>query len=529
MMKKLKIFLLSFVALTAVGAHARVDFDPSKKLATAEYVIRSLYADSVDMEKVVEQGIVGMLKELDPHSLYTNAEETKALTEPLNGNFSGIGVQFQIVQDTVYVVQTVASGPSEKVGIIPGDRIIAANDTVLAGRKLANSQIMKQLRGPKGSWVNLKVVRRSEPDTLVFRVKRDDIPLYTVDASYMAAPGVGYIRISSFGQTTTEEFRSALAKLKSEGMTDLIIDLQDNGGGYMQPAIDIAQTFLNPGDMIVYTEGLRQPAQHFHSRGGSNHMDGRVVVMLNEFSASASEILAGALQDNDRAAIVGRRSFGKGLVQRPIPFPDGSMIRLTTAHYYTPSGRSIQKPYNKGNDDSYKNDLKNRYDHGEIFSADSMRIDSTKVYHTRLGRPVYGGGGIIPDRFVPADTTGINKYFREVRAKNAINQYVVDYVETHRKELNQNYPDEQVFIEKFEVTPEMMSDFVAMAAKLGAEGTDEERAIAAPLLEANIKGLIGRDLFTSATYFRILNPITPIYREALRLILNSKDYDAIFN
>ncbi len=521
--------MLCLAALTAAGAHAQVEFDPAKKLATAEYVIRSLYADSVNMEKVVEQGIVGMLKELDPHSLYTNAEETKALTEPLNGNFSGIGVQFQLVQDTVYVIQTVASGPSEKVGIIPGDRIISANDTVIAGRKLANSQIMKQLRGPKGSWVNLKVVRRSEPDTLVFRVKRDDIPLYTVDASYMAAPSVGYIRISSFGQTTTDEFNKAVKELKAQGMKDLIIDLQDNGGGYMQPAIDIAQTFLNPGEMIVYTEGLRQPAQYFPARGGGKRLDGRVVVVLNEYSASASEILAGALQDNDRAAIVGRRSFGKGLVQRPIPFPDGSMIRLTTAHYYTPSGRSIQKPYNKGNDDSYRNDLKDRYDHGEIFSADSMRIDSTKVYHTRLGRTVYGGGGIIPDRFVAADTTGINKYFRNVRAKNAINQYVVDYVETHRKELNRRYPSEKAFIEKFEVTPEMMADFADMAAKLGAEGTAEQQAEAAPLLEANIKGLIGRDLFTPATYFQILNPITPTYREALRLILDQKDYDSIFN
>lgn len=506
---------------------ARADFDPAKKLSTAEYVIRNLYADSVNMDRVVEQGIVAMLKELDPHSLYTNATETKALTEPLNGNFSGIGVQFQLVQDTVYVIQTVAGGPSEKVGIIPGDRIVSANDTLLAGRKLPNSQIMKHLRGPKGSWVNLKVVRRSEPDTLVFRVKRDDIPLYTVDASYMAAPSVGYIRISSFGQTTTEEFNKAIAQLRKQGMKDLIIDLQDNGGGYMQPAVELAEQFLPSGKIIVYTEGLRQPAHYYRSTGGGHQAAEKVVVLINEYSASASEILAGALQDNDRAAIVGRRSFGKGLVQRPLPFPDGSMIRLTTAHYYTPSGRSIQKPFERGNSDSYKNDLKERYDHGELFSADSIRVDSTKVYQTGNGRVVYGGGGIIPDRFVAADTTGVNKYFRDVRAKNAINQYVVDYVEQNRKQLNKQYPSEQKFIDHFKVTSEMMADFTALAASLGAEGSDEQRAASAPLIQTYIKSLIGRDLFTPATYFRIVNPITPSYREALRLIQNSADYDSI--
>lgn len=526
-MKYLKLTIFCVTALIALAV--RADFEPAKKLSTAEYVIRNLYADSVDMERVVEQGIVAMLKELDPHSLYTNATETKALTEPLNGNFSGIGVQFQLVQDTVYVIQTVAGGPSEKVGIIPGDRIVSANGTLLAGRKLPNSQIMKHLRGPKGSWVNLKVVRRSEPDTLVFRVKRDDIPLYTVDASYMAAPNVGYIRISSFGQTTTDEFNKAVGQLRKQGMKNLIIDLQDNGGGYMQPAIEIAEQFLPAGQTIVYTEGLRQPAHYYRSKGTANQVAENVVVIINEYSASASEILSGALQDNDRAAIVGRRSFGKGLVQRPLPFPDGSMIRLTTAHYYTPSGRSIQKPYERGNSDSYKNDLKDRYDHGELFSADSIRIDSTKVYHTGRGRAVYGGGGIIPDRFVAADTTGVNKYFRDVRAKNAINQYVVDYVEQNRKQLNKLYSSEQKFIERFSVTPEMMANFTSLAASLGAEGTEEQRRAAAPLIETYIKSLIGRDLFTPATYFQIVNPITPSYREALRLIQDSSDYDSILN
>ena len=525
-MKILRTLIFCLVGLGCASA-ARANFDAAKKLMTAQGFIQNYYADSVNMDRVVEQGIIAMLKELDPHSLYTDAAETKALTEPLNGNFSGIGVQFQLVQDTVYVIQTTAGGPSEKVGIIPGDRIVAANDTVIAGRKLHNSDIMKRLRGAKGSWVNLKVVRRSEPDTLVFRVQRADIPLYTVDASYLAAPGVGYVRISSFGQTTAEEFREAVDRLRKQGMTDLIIDLQDNGGGYMQPAIEIAEYFLQPNDEVVYTQGLHQPARHFRANKVKDPLAGRVVVMLNEYSASASEILAGALQDHDRAAIVGRRSFGKGLVQTPIPFPDGSMIRLTTAHYYTPSGRSIQKPYERGNADSYRNDLKDRYDHGEIFSADSVRLDSTKVYHTRGGRTVYGGGGIMPDRFVAADTTGINKYFREVRAKNVLNQFVVDYVENNRKSLRANYPTEALFVHEFKVSAAMMEEFHEMARELGAESTPEQQKAAAPLIKANIKALIGRDLFSPSTYFEVVNPITPTYREAMRLIQNPTNYDSI--
>ena len=525
-MKAKYTLLLPLLAAGAISASAQ-GLDAARKLQVAEHIISNYYADTLNIDRIVEQGIIGMLKELDPHSTYTTAAETKALTEPLNGNFSGIGVQFQMVQDTVYVIQAVPSGPSEKVGIIPGDRIVAANDTVIAGVKMANSQVMKRLRGPKGSIVNLKVVRRSEPDTLVFRVKRDDIPLYTVDAAYMADPTTGYVRVSSFGAETVKEFRKALDDLRRKGMKNLIVDLQDNGGGYLNSSVEMAEMFLPQGSTVVYTAGLNQSPHYFMARERKPDLEGKVVVLVNEYSASASEIMSGAMQDNDRGLIVGRRTFGKGLVQRPFPFPDGSMIRLTTAHYYTPSGRSIQKPYERGKGDDYRNDLKNRYDHGEFYSADSIKIDKSVAYTTAGGRTVYGGGGIMPDSFVPADTTGINKYFRELRAKNVINQYVVDYVEKHRKELNKQYKTEDRFLNGFEVTGQMLEEFAALGEQLGVKPDPEQMAECRPFIVGNIKGLIGRDLFTPATYYQVMNPLSPIYKAGLRLINNDEEYNSL--
>lgn len=523
----MKRLALTFGLSCALALSSSAQIEPGRKLATAEYIIEHFYADSINLDRVVEQGIVGMLKELDPHSSYTTAEETKALTEPLQGNFSGIGVQFQMVQDTVYVIQAVAAGPSEKVGIIPGDRIVAANDTVIAGVKMTTQNVMKHLRGPKGTFVNLKVVRRSEPDTLLFRVKRDDIPLYTVEASYMADPTTGYIRISSFGAETAKEFSKALDDLRSRGMNNLIIDLQDNGGGYLSAAVELAQMFLPKDAVIVYTQGLNQKPQYFKSENNNADLSSKIIVLTNEFSASASEILSGAMQDYDRGIIVGRRTFGKGLVQRPFPFPDGSMIRLTTAHYYTPSGRSIQKPYEKGKGDEYVSDLKNRYDHGEFYSADSIHFDDSLKYKTlRTGRPVYGGGGIMPDIFVPADTTGINKYFREVRAKNVLNQFVVNYVESNRQALNANYPDEDTFIASFEVSPEMLGDFARLASELGVEDAKEDEFdLCKPYIVGNIKGLVGRDLFTPSTYYRVMNNYSPAFSKALELINSTEEYN----
>ncbi|MDE5900500.1 MAG: S41 family peptidase [Muribaculaceae bacterium] len=526
-MKKL---LLSAVAagtlLAAVAQNPQ--FDAMRKLQLTEAIIENYYVDSVNPDTVVQEAIIAMLKTLDPHSTYTTAEETKALTEPLNGNFSGIGVQFQMSQDTVYVIQPTAGGPSEKVGIIPGDRIVAANDTAIAGVKMPQSAVMKRLRGPKGSIVKLKVVRRSEADTLEFRVKRDDIPLYTVDASYMADPTTGYIRISSFGAETASEFVKAYNQLVGKGMKNLIIDLQDNGGGYLNAAVDVSQMFLNPGSTIVFTQGLHQSPQFFFAEQTRPIVDNRVIVLTNEYSASAAEILSGALQDNDRGLIVGRRTFGKGLVQRPFPFPDGSMVRLTTAHYYTPSGRSIQKPYTKGETDTYGEDLIERYKHGEFSSADSIKLDKSKKFSTiNNNRAVYGGGGIMPDLFVPIDTTGVNKYYRELRAKNVINQFVLDYVEQHRSTLKKEYKNEDAFIDRFAVTDRMIDEFVALGQKLGVEADAGQLAECRPFLDLVIKGLVGRDLFTASTYSRVVNPINPVYREALKLINDTERYEAL--
>ena len=528
-----KIFRTLAAVLTVAGLTAGITaqtIDPARKLLMAESVIENYYVDRVNADTIVQEAIVAMLKTLDPHSTYSDAAETKALTDPLNGKFSGIGIQFQLLNDTVYVIQTIANGPCERVGVLPGDRIVACNDTLLTGKSMANSVVQKHLRGAKGSVANLKVVRRSEPDTLHFRVIRDDIPLYTVDAAYMAAPGVGYVKVSSFGAETPKEFSKAISSLQKQGMIHLMIDLQDNGGGYLQSAVDLASYFLPAGSTVVYTEGLNQPVKYFRAANGYPMTQPRIVVLTNEYSASASEILTGAIQDNDRGVVVGRRTFGKGLVQRPIPFPDGSMIRLTTARYYTPSGRCIQKPYAKGKGEDYSHDLDERYKHGEFSSADSIHLDKSHPYHTlKLGRSVYGGGGIMPDVFVPIDTTGFNKFYREVRAKNVLNQFVASYVEKNRDQLKRAYPKEDTFVEKFTVSDQLYADFVADAKNYGVEGSAAEIAESRSLLAPMLAGLMGRDLFEQRTYYRMANNVNPVYREALRMITNSESYNTILS
>ena len=338
--------LACFFSITAIQAQENKKNDsPIRKLTLAQFAIANLYVDETDADKLVESAIMGMLEELDPHSTYSNAEEVKKMNEPLQGNFDGIGIQFNIAEDTLFVIQPVSGGPSEKVGIRAGDRIIMVNDTLIAGVKMTTDDITRRLKGPKGTKVDVKVVRRGVDEPLSFTIKRDKIPVYSLDASYMITPKIGYIKINRFGATTYEEFMDALASLKGQGLQDLILDLQGNGGGYLNAAIDIANEFLSGGELIVYTEGRRNPRREFFAKGNGKHQGGKLVVLVDEYSASASEIVSGAIQDWDRGWIVGRRTFGKGLVQRPIDLPDGSMIRLTIARYYTPAGRCIQKPY----------------------------------------------------------------------------------------------------------------------------------------------------------------------------------------
>ena len=488
-----------------------------RKLQLAEMAISRLYVDTVNEESLVENGIRGMLEKLDPHSSYTTARETKAMNESLNGSFEGIGVQFNMQEDTLIVIQTVTNGPSEKVGIQAGDRIIAVNDTAIAGVKMSKEEIMKRLRGPKGTKVRLTIIRRGIGERLTFLVTRAKIPVKTLDAWYMISPGIGYIRIGSFGATTYDEFMKAVNDLRAKGMNDLVLDLEDNGGGYLQAAVQVANEFLQRGDLIVYTEGRRFPRQDYKAQGNGKLRSGNVTVLVNEFTASAAEIVTGALQDQDRALVVGRRSFGKGLVQRPIDFPDGSMMRLTIAHYYTPSGRCIQKFYKKGDRKDYEMELDQRYKHGELYSADSIHFaDSLKFYTLRRHRIVYGGGGIMPDVFVPLDTTLITSYHRKLAAKGIVISANLRYVDNNRKQLKRRYPDFQSFLNGFEVPRALIDEIVAEGKKQKVEPKDEaEMKQTLPYLRTQLKALIARDLWDMSEYFQIINIQNPILQKAL--------------
>lgn len=502
---------------------------PDRKLLMAEQVIERFYVDSVDAGNMVQDAIVAMLKTLDPHSSYSDPEETKELTTPLEGNFSGIGVQFNMLNDTLFVIQTTSGGPSEKVGILPGDRIVQAGDSVIAGRKLPNSRIIKILRGPKGSEVDLKVLRRGEAEPIVFHVVRDDIPVYSVDAAYMADPTTGYIRVSRFGEETDKEFEAALEKLRKQGMQNLIVDLEDNGGGYLQAAHQLASHFLDKGDMVVYTDAPKMGRTVYAVEKPGNFNKGRLVIMANQYSASASEILSGAVQDNDRGLIVGRRTFGKGLVQRPFPFPDGSMIRLTVSRYYTPSGRSIQKPYAPGDEESYRKDMLHRYEAGEFSSADSIHLpDSLRFETLHNHRPVYGGGGIMPDLFVPIDTTAFTPYYRNLVAKGILNRFCITYVDRNRSQLNREYPDVDAFIAKFSVDSAMIDDIVKLGVADSVKLDSAQLERSRPMIETIVKGIIARDLFDTSAYFRVVNPqLSPVYREALGLINDERRYNRL--
>ena len=515
-------FLAAWTWQTAM-AQLRVDTgkdSPLRKLEMAEMAISRLYVEPVDENKLAEDAIRGMLEKLDPHSTYTSARETKALTESLQGSFEGIGVQFNIVQDTLLVIQTISNGPSEKVGVLPGDRIVMVNDSAFAGVKLSRDEMVRRLRGPKGTKVKLGILRRGIGGVLSFVVTRDKIPVKTLDAAYLIRPGVGYIRIGSFGATTYEEFMQALSTLQSKGANRLILDLQDNGGGYLQAAVQVANEFLQRDDLIVYTQGRSVRREAFFAHGNGHLLEGRVVVLINEFSASAAEIVTGALQDQDRAEVVGRRSFGKGLVQRPIELNDGSMIRLTIAHYYTPTGRCIQKPYTKGDAASYEREIDARYQHGELYSADSIHLaDSLKFKTLRRGRTVYGGGGIMPDYFVPLDTTQFTRFHRQLAAKSILINTTLRYVDRQRKTLKRLYPAFSDFYRRYEVPQSLVDELLVEAEKQKLRPKDKaEWECTLPLVKNQIKALVARDLWDMSEYFQVMNEENHTVRKALKLL-----------
>ncbi len=500
-----------------------------QKLLNAQYAISNFYVDTVNNDKLVEEAIKGMLESLDPHSTYTDAKETKELEEPLQGEFSGIGIQFNMKQDTLYVIQTIVGGPSEKVGIMAGDRIITVNDTTIAGKKMKNTDIMKRLRGKKGTKVTVQVKRGSNPELITFRITRDNIPLYSVDAAYMIDAKTGYILISRFGAKTHEEMMEAIKKLEKQGMKQLIIDLGNNGGGYLNAAIDMCNEFLQRRQLIVYTEGNSSPRQEATADGFGNYKDLKMVVLVDQFSASASEIFSGAMQDWDRAVVVGRRSYGKGLVQRPFRFDDGSMMRLTVARYYTPSGRCIQKPYTKGDKKHYEEDLIDRSKEGEYFHLDSIHFNDSLSYKTlKNGRTIYGGGGIMPDVFVPLDTTENSKYYRDLLAKGIINQYAVDYVDKHRAQIKNDYKDVYDFDKRFSLTDADMKNFIAMGEKDSVKYNEKDYKTSERLFKTVLKGLVARDVFADpGAYTIIINHRNNDVQEALRVINDDKLYNSL--
>lgn len=517
------VFLFCLFTFLPSHSQMRVNFSedsPMRKLHIAEMAITNLYVDSVDERKLVEDAIRGMLEKLDPHSSYADPEEVKAMNEPLQGNFEGIGVQFNMVDDTLLVIQPVSKGPSEKVGIMAGDRIVSVNDTAIAGVKMAREEIMRRLRGPKGTKVDLGIVRRGVAETLKFTVKRDKIPVKSVDAVYMIRPGVGYIRIGNFGATTYGEFMRGLEQLRKEGMRDLILDLQDNGGGYLQAAVQVANEFLQKNELIVYTEGRQFPRMDYKARGNGDFREGRVLVLVNEFTASAAEIVSGAIQDHDRGTIIGRRTFGKGLVQRPVDLPDGSMIRLTIAHYYTPAGRCIQKPYTKGDIEDYALDFDKRLKHGELTNRDSIHFaDSLRFYTLKERRPVYGGGGIMPDVFVPLDTMQYTKYHRQLVLKGIVINTDLRYIDNHRDQLRSLFPTFEAFRTGFQVPQALIDDVMKDGEKQGVKPEDDaELQKTLPYLKAQLKALVARDLFDMSEYFQIINEESDIVKAAIKCL-----------
>lgn len=514
LMNRLYIFIAAF--MLAVTVNAQQMSEQLRKLCFAEAAISHIYVDSVNETQLVEDAIKGMLEKLDPHSTYTPPKDVRALTEPLTGSFEGIGVQFNMSEDTLVVIQPVSGGPSEKVGIIAGDKIVQVNDTAIAGVKMDRDEIMRRLRGPKGTKVNLGIVRQGVKGIQKFVVTRDKIPVYTLDGSYMIDATTGYIRLGSFGQTTHDEFVKAVKELKAKGMKDLVLDLQGNGGGFLSAAVDISNEFLDDNKMIVYTEGRLNGRNEFRARSGGHMLDGKVVVLVDGYTASAAEIVTGAIQDNDRGIVVGRRTFAKGLVQRPIDLPDGSLLRITVAHYYSPSGRCIQKPYVKGDKKSYDSDMMTRLQSGELMHADSIHFPDSLKFTTLKGRTVYGGGGIMPDVYVPLDTMKYTRLHRELAAKSCIVNTTLKYLDKNRKNLQKTYKTFEDFNKRFEVPEAELTLLKDYADKANVTYTDSMYEATLPMLRVQMKALLARDLWDMSEYFKISNLTNEIYVQGLK-------------
>lgn len=485
------------------------------KLNSILKYIEGQYVDTVSMNNLVESTIPTVLENLDPHSVYIPASDLQEVNEPLDGGFDGIGITFNMPEDTIIVITTIPGGPSERVGLIPGDRIVTIDDSTVAGVDINQNDIVKMLKGPNGTSVKVGVSRKGVDEPITFEIIRDKIPIYSVDVSYMVKEDIGYIKISRFARTTYQEFIDAVDELQNKGMQKIIIDLRGNNGGYMDAATNIANEFLSEGKLIVYTEGKARPRQNIYSNAKGRCLNTQVAVLLDEFSASASEILAGAIQDNDRGAVIGRRSFGKGLVQEQILFSDGSAVRLTIARYYTPTGRSIQKPYDNGTDDYYY-DISNRYIHGEFQERDSIHLNDSLQYTTPGGRTVYGGGGIMPDFFIPLDTTGITTYFNQVARRNIIYRFAFEYADDNRSKLSEF--DNAEGIETYLEQQRILDKFILFAKDNGIKPNYKQIEISKEVLETQLKAYIARNIIDNEGFYPIIKKIDSTLIRAIEII-----------
>jgi carboxyl-terminal processing protease len=526
MKKSLSCGLLILSILSGWGLQAQVLNEQVMKFGTVLDRIQRYYVDSINQEMLVEDAIKGLLKELDPHSSYLTPKEVEEMNEPLQGNFEGIGVSFNILNDTVYIISPISGGPSEKVGIMAGDRIIKVDGKNIAGISITNDQVFALLKGKKGTRVNISILRKGE-GLIDFDVTRDKIPIYSVDASYNAGDGIGYIKLNRFSMTTMDEFQKAIKTLKEENVKNLILDLTGNGGGYLDVAISLADQFLETNKLVLYTQGVNSPKQEYYSTRDGSFEKGHLVILIDEGSASASEIVTGAIQDWDRGIIVGRRSYGKGLVQKQMPLPDRSMIRLTVAKYYTPTGRLIQKPYKMDRDD-YDKDLLNRYMNGEMAHKDSIHFpDSLKYYTLKNTRLVYGGGGIMPDYFVSIDTSYYSDYYRQLIRKGLLNRYVLQYVDARRNELHRKYTDFAAFKTGFVLTDDFMTAFYNFASENGLPKNDKDLALSGNQIQLLLKSYIARDLWSNNEFFEILNDNDPKFETAMNILRNWDKYEVM--
>lgn len=520
------ITILFVISINGLAQSKQRSADPkatTMKFNTLMQLINYYYVEDVDQPKLTEEAIVAVLKELDPHSVYISKDEVEKTNEPLVGNFDGVGIQFQIYKDTILVISPVPGGPSDKLGVLAGDKIIKIDNQDAFGKKITNQYVLDHLRGPRGTKVDVAIYRKGRKELINYTIMRDKIPLNSIDASYMVTDNIGYIKLSRFAATSADEFIDAANQLKKQGMKNLVFDLRGNSGGYLNVAFDLADQFLPAGKLVVYTKGARSPKQDFIATSRGIFETGKLVVLIDEGSASASEIVSGAVQDWDRGLIIGRRSFGKGLVQRPYMLPDSSMVRITTARYYTPSGRCIQKSYADG-EEAYGDDLLKRFKHGELYHADSIKFPDSLRYFTKNKRIVYGGGGVMPDYFIPLDTTFSSGYYTDIFRKGILNEFTVQYIESRRKDLLKTYPDIKTFKKGFIDDQKLLDEFIAYAETKEVPRNEKDLEASGLQIKTILKGLIARNLFNMNAYFEMVSSTDDDLIKAIEVIKN----DALF-